>query len=113
MARGGTPAIVALNAAQVQFDVHEFAVDPAERNYGEAAALALGVELDRVFKTLIVTVDEREHVVGIVPVACGDRRDVRAVRLDLRQRWTPRPRHRDRPRRPHRGAGRGGSADRH
>ena len=69
MARGGTPAIVALSAAQVPFEVHEFAVDPAERNYGQAAALALGVELDRVFKTLIATVDDREHVVGIVPVS--------------------------------------------
>jgi Cys-tRNA(Pro)/Cys-tRNA(Cys) deacylase len=69
MARGGTPAIVALNSAGVQFEVHEFASDPAERNYGQAAALALGVELDRVFKTLIATVDDREHVVAIVPVS--------------------------------------------
>ena len=69
MARGGTPAIVALNAAGVQFQVHEFASDPAERNYGQAAALALGVELDRVFKTLIATVDDRNHVVSIVPVS--------------------------------------------
>lgn len=69
MARGGTPAIVALNAAGVQFQVHEFASDPAERNYGQAAALALGVELDRVFKTLIATVDDRNHVVAIVPVS--------------------------------------------
>ncbi len=69
MARGGTPAIVALDAAKVAFRLHEFEVDPAERHYGEAAALALGVELDRVFKTLIATVDERNHVVGIVPVS--------------------------------------------
>ena len=69
MARGGTPAIVALSAAGVQFQVHEFVSDPAERNYGQAAALALGVELDRVFKTLIATVDDRNHVVAIVPVS--------------------------------------------
>jgi Cys-tRNA(Pro)/Cys-tRNA(Cys) deacylase len=69
MARGGTPAIVALNTAGVKFEVHEFASDPAERNYGQAAALALGVGLDRVFKTLIATVDERNHVVAIVPVS--------------------------------------------
>ena len=53
----------------MEFQVHEFEVDPAERHYGEAAALALGAELDRVFKTLIATVDERNHVVGIVPVS--------------------------------------------
>jgi len=69
MARGGTPAIVALDAAKVAFRLHEFDVDPTERHYGEAAALALGAELDRVFKTLIATVDERNHVVGIVPVS--------------------------------------------
>ncbi len=69
MTRGGTPAIVALNAAQVQFDVHEFAADAGGRHYGEAAAWALGVDLERVFKTLIATVDDREHVVGIVPVS--------------------------------------------
>jgi Cys-tRNA(Pro)/Cys-tRNA(Cys) deacylase len=61
--------IVALSAAGVQFQLHEFESDPAERNYGQAAALALGVELDRVFKTLIATVDDRDHVVAIVPVS--------------------------------------------
>jgi Cys-tRNA(Pro)/Cys-tRNA(Cys) deacylase len=69
MARGGTPAIVALKAAGVQFRVHEFEADPAERNFGQAAAMALGIELERVFKTLIATVDDRNHVVGIVPVS--------------------------------------------
>lgn len=69
MARGGTPAIVALNAAGVQFQLHEFEADPAERHYGQAAAMALGVELDRVFKTLIATVDDHDHVVAIVPVS--------------------------------------------
>jgi Cys-tRNA(Pro)/Cys-tRNA(Cys) deacylase len=68
MARGGTPAIVALNAAGVVFHVREFEADPAERQYGLAAALALGAEVDRVFKTLIATVDDRNHVVAIVPV---------------------------------------------
>jgi Cys-tRNA(Pro)/Cys-tRNA(Cys) deacylase len=69
MARGGTPAILALRDAGVHFEVHEFVADPAERQFGLAAALALGVEADRVFKTLIATVDDHEHVVGIVPVS--------------------------------------------
>ncbi len=67
-----TPATLALAAAGVEFRVHEFHHDPAERNYGQAAAVALGVEPDRVFKTLLadVTVDGRvEQVVGIVPVS--------------------------------------------
>ena len=67
-----TPATLALAAAGVEFRVHEFHHDPGERNYGQAAAAALGVEPDRVFKTLLadVTVDGRvEQVVGIVPVS--------------------------------------------
>ncbi|CAB4364670.1 MAG: Cys-tRNA(Pro) deacylase [Actinobacteria bacterium] len=67
-----TPATLALAAAGVAFRVHEFHHDPGERNYGQAAAAALGVEPDRVFKTLLadVTVDGRvEQVVGIVPVS--------------------------------------------
>jgi Cys-tRNA(Pro)/Cys-tRNA(Cys) deacylase len=53
----------------VPFRLHEFEVDPGERHYGQAAAMALGVELERVFKTLIVTVDDSTHVVAIVPVS--------------------------------------------
>jgi Cys-tRNA(Pro)/Cys-tRNA(Cys) deacylase len=64
-----TPAIVALNNAKVSYRLHEFEVDQAERHYGQAAAVALGVELERVFKTLIATVDDHDHVVGIVPVS--------------------------------------------
>jgi Cys-tRNA(Pro)/Cys-tRNA(Cys) deacylase len=69
MGRGGTPAIVALTKAGVSFEVQEFEADPGERHYGVAAATALGVEPDRVFKTLIATVDDNNHVVGIVPVS--------------------------------------------
>ena len=61
--------MVALNAAGVRYRVHEFEADPAERRFGQAAAFALGVELERVFKTLIATVDDSDHVVAIVPVS--------------------------------------------
>ena len=69
MARGGTPAIVALTAAGVEFDVHEFDNAPSDRGYGLAAAVALGVEPERVFKTLLATVDDTSHAVAIVPVS--------------------------------------------
>jgi Cys-tRNA(Pro)/Cys-tRNA(Cys) deacylase len=77
MARGGTPAIVMLEAAGVAFTVTEFHHEPGERNYGQVAAEALGVEPERVFKTLVanLTIERAdgargvEQVVGIVPVS--------------------------------------------
>jgi len=69
VARGGTPAIVALTAAGVKFDVHEFDNVPSDRGYGLAAAAALGVEPERVFKTLLATVDDTSRAVAIVPVS--------------------------------------------
>ncbi len=67
MARG-TRAIEALRRAAIEFTVHEY--DPAEGDlsYGEAAAVALGVDSARVFKTLVAIVDGNP-VVGMVPVS--------------------------------------------
>lgn len=70
---GGTPAIVALDAARVAYSVHEFhnEIAPGELGYGKAAAAALGVEEARVFKTLLVTLhgSNTAQAVGIVPVS--------------------------------------------
>jgi Cys-tRNA(Pro)/Cys-tRNA(Cys) deacylase len=62
-----TPATVALHAAGVAHLVHLFDHVPGTRNYGLEAAEALGVEPERVFKTLLTVVDGG-HAVGIVPV---------------------------------------------
>lgn len=68
MASGpGTPATVALVAAGIAFTAHTYAHDPATTNYGLEAATALGLDPDRVFKTLLAEADGR-LVVGIVPV---------------------------------------------
>ena len=64
---GGTPATVALAAAGIAFAEHGYAHDPAATSFGLEAALALGVEPDRVFKTLLAEIDGR-LVVGVVPV---------------------------------------------
>ncbi len=72
VAKGGTPAIVSLQAAGVAFAVHEFHHEPGEKHYGQVAAEALGVDPERVFKTLVanLTTDRGvEQVVGIVPVS--------------------------------------------
>lgn len=52
--------------------MHEFDHEPGARNYGLEAARALGVEPERVFKTLLVELADAggraAHAVGIVPV---------------------------------------------
>ena len=63
----GTPATVALTAAGIPFTERAYLHDPAVTDFGREAADALGVEPDRVFKTLLADVDGR-LVVGIVPV---------------------------------------------
>jgi Cys-tRNA(Pro)/Cys-tRNA(Cys) deacylase len=64
---GGTPATVALTGAGITFEVRSYEHDPRATSYGTEAAEALGVEPERVFKTLLASLDGR-LVVGIVPV---------------------------------------------
>jgi Cys-tRNA(Pro)/Cys-tRNA(Cys) deacylase len=64
----GTRAIQVLERSGVDFDIHEYVVDRDDVSYGEAVALALGVSPERLFKTLIATVDG-SPVVAIVPVS--------------------------------------------
>ena len=64
-----TPACLALDAAGVSYDVHPYTHDPAASSYGHEAAVALGVEPDQVFKTLMAELDTGELVVAIVPVS--------------------------------------------
>lgn len=64
---GGTPATVALSRAGVAFVLREYDHDPRATSYGMEAAQALGVEPERVLKTLLADVDGR-LVVGVVPV---------------------------------------------
>ncbi len=74
----GTRATAALHAAGIAFTEHAYAHDPAAASFGIEAAQALGVEPDRVFKTLLAEVDGR-LVVGIVPVSC--RLDLKALAI--------------------------------
>lgn len=62
-----TPATAALAAASVPFTEHAYDHDPANRNFGDEAAAALGLDPEQVFKTLMVDVDGG-LVVAVVPV---------------------------------------------
>ncbi len=64
-----TPAVVALDAAGIAYTIHEYERGEDLRDFGREAAVALGLDHDQVFKTLVVVADE-ELVVAIVPVSC-------------------------------------------
>lgn len=64
---GGTPATVALDRAGIAYEIRAYEHDPAAASYGLEAAAALGVEQERVFKTLLVDTGQGLGV-GIVPV---------------------------------------------
>jgi Cys-tRNA(Pro)/Cys-tRNA(Cys) deacylase len=66
-AAAGTPATVALTTAGIPFTTHPYEHDPSAPSYGLEAAEALGVEPDRVFKTLLADTD-LGLIVGVVPV---------------------------------------------
>ncbi|TYC56760.1 Cys-tRNA(Pro) deacylase [Marinobacter sp. BW6] len=63
-----TPGINAALKAAVPHTIHEYDHDPASESYGTEAAEKTGVDPARVFKTLVVAIDSKELVVGIVPV---------------------------------------------
>jgi Cys-tRNA(Pro)/Cys-tRNA(Cys) deacylase len=65
---GGTQATTLAAKAGIAFELHSYEVDPAAESYGEAAADALGVPYERIFKTLVAEVDGRPTV-AVVPVA--------------------------------------------
>jgi Cys-tRNA(Pro)/Cys-tRNA(Cys) deacylase len=68
VASKGTPATALLAKQNVKFTTHSYDPDRHEGSYGEAAAAALGADPQRVYKTLIATVDGR-LAVGVVPVS--------------------------------------------
>ncbi len=66
-----TPAINTLKKAKVAFTLHryEHSHSHASKSYGEEAALKLNVSNARVFKTLMVSLDNNELAVSVVPVS--------------------------------------------
>ena len=66
---GGTPALVALEAAGVAHTVHPYDHDAGSGvGYGLEAAQVLGIPAGQVYKTLMTTVDG-ELTVAVVPVS--------------------------------------------
>jgi Cys-tRNA(Pro)/Cys-tRNA(Cys) deacylase len=63
-----TPATALLGKLGIAHSVHAYPHDPRHGSYGLEASEALGIEPERVFKTLVADVDGA-LTVGVVPVA--------------------------------------------
>ncbi|HUO45263.1 MAG TPA: Cys-tRNA(Pro) deacylase [Acidimicrobiia bacterium] len=92
-----TQALDFLARSGVLYRVHPYELTPTEATYGEAVAATLGVDPERVFKTLVAVVDG-SATVAIVPVnallslknlarATGGKKAVMASPTDA-ERWT-------------------------
>ena len=64
-----TPAINLAKKLKIAHTVHEYAHDPDSDSYGLEAAEKLRVSPERVFKTLVVSMDTGELVVAVIPVS--------------------------------------------
>lgn len=83
-----TPAIDALKKADIHYLLHEYSHDPQAASYGEEAAVCLGVDAKRVFKTLLISSNANDNrqslAVAIVPVS--HQLDLKAVAKSLKSK---------------------------
>lgn len=64
-----TPGIDAAKKGKIDFDVHEYTHDTAAESYGAEAAEKLGIAPERVFKTLVLSLDSGKLAVAVLPVS--------------------------------------------
>ncbi|MCJ8326351.1 MAG: Cys-tRNA(Pro) deacylase [Campylobacterales bacterium] len=63
-----TAAINLLKKNKIEFKMHKYKHDTSVSSYGLEAAEKLGVDENRVYKTLLVELNPKELVVGVLPV---------------------------------------------
>jgi Cys-tRNA(Pro)/Cys-tRNA(Cys) deacylase len=64
-----TPAIQIAKRAKIKFTTHEYDHDPSNESYGEEAATKLGVDSNRIFKTLVISTEGKGLAVAVLPVS--------------------------------------------
>lgn len=62
-----TPACKILKLNKIEYSVHEYEHDSSAKSFGLEAAEKLGLSVNEVFKTLLVT-DDKNYFVAILPV---------------------------------------------
>ena len=89
-----TPGINAVKKSKISYRIHEYSHDDSSESYGLEAAEKMGVAEEKVFKTLVVSLDNKELVVAVVPVssrlsmkliakACGGKKAAMAIKSDV------------------------------
>jgi Cys-tRNA(Pro)/Cys-tRNA(Cys) deacylase len=63
-----TPGINVAKRNKVLYKIHEYTHDDSSESYGLEAAEKLAVPEEKIFKTLVVNIDNKELAVGIIPV---------------------------------------------
>ncbi len=63
-----TPAINQAKKAKIKFSIHEYKHSVNCNNYGMEAARELDVCKERIFKTLVIQLNDNRLAVGIIPV---------------------------------------------
>ncbi|MCD4678698.1 MAG: Cys-tRNA(Pro) deacylase [Desulfobacula sp.] len=64
-----TPAINCLKKAKINYQIHQYEHNPDSKAYGEEAAQKLNIAFNQIFKTLVVSVDNKDLSVAVVPVS--------------------------------------------
>jgi Cys-tRNA(Pro)/Cys-tRNA(Cys) deacylase len=64
-----TPAIDKAKQLNLAFSIHQYTHNNTASAYGQEAADKLGIEYDRVFKTLVVSSSNGEMAVAVIPVS--------------------------------------------
>lgn len=64
-----TPGINVAKQRKIPFNIHEYEHDVHSESYGQEAAEKLGIPPEQVFKTLVVSLDNKQLAVGVIPVS--------------------------------------------
>ncbi len=64
-----TPAINVAKKHKIDHNVHEYTHEPSSDSYGLEAAQKLGIATAKIFKTLVVSTENKQLVVAVIPVS--------------------------------------------